>query len=325
MSTTKNNLICPSCHSNKNVFIGFSRFIFTKCKSCGLCFTASIPSTEELITYYQGFSFERKSKDKVTGDIPSICKSLKHFIGCAPDDGIDHTFLDYGGGAGIYCLAAEQLGWKATLFDYDRDMVRYGCEELGVSEGVYDISKLKNRQFDVIFSFHVVEHWNEIEENFKGLISMLKPGGKLVIATPNARSIEKWFRPQHFLRYYRLWIPYLPNRWQRLKLLLKPNSVFCWDPPRHLLAWTPDSFRFLGERFGLKTKVTVGYNTNQIFEPRAYVLKPLRKRLRNVRKMNISAFKKLILFMWEFLSTPCLRLAALVAPGFGEQLYVEFQ
>ena len=319
---------CHSCQKNIPLFLVDSKktYIPLKCAYCGLVQTSPMPSDNELISFYQGFSFECNTPEVMRRPLTAITQSLKHFIG--ENDESNHstkTFLDYGGGAGIYCIAAEAIGWKTTLFDYDQKTVDYGINELGVREGYADWNALKSRKFDVIFSFHVVEHWNEVENNFGNLIEKLNPGGRLIIATPNAHSIEKWFRPQHFLRYFRLWKPYMPSRWMRFKLLLKPDSVFCWDPPRHLFAWTPEAFRQLGKRFNLETTIKVGYNIDKHFEPRAYVLYPLKKRIKQVRSMKINLIRKILLAAWECISLPCIQLASRVAPHYGEQLYVEFE
>ncbi|MGF1531870.1 MAG: class I SAM-dependent methyltransferase [Puniceicoccaceae bacterium] len=285
-----------------------------------------MPTADELVEYYQGFDFKRSTPELMKQPLPAIAKSLEYFLSDGSGERFSSkTFLDYGGGAGIYCVAAESLGLEATLFDYDSDTVRFGVENFNLREGVCDWSALEDRQFDVIFSFHVVEHWNEVERNFESLLEKLTPNGKLILATPNARSIEKWFRPTHFLRYYKLWGAYIPSRWQRLKLLLKPDSVFCWDPPRHLLAWTPKAFKELGERFKLRTNVKVGYNGNLLYEPRNYVIKPLRRRLRDLKRLKRGRLFKSGIFFWEILSSAGMWIAPKLFPGFGEQLYVVYR
>jgi|GEM_PF-4705926 len=292
-----------------------------KCSVCGLVQADPMPSNDTLLSYYQGFSFQKPTQTRIELDMDLICSNLKRLIG--PIYG-GKRFLDYGGGCGIYAKAALKLGWKAELFDYDKDMVAYGSEALGLPYA-YDSLNACKGPYDLIFAFHVVEHWNDVDAHFKTLLERLAPGGRIVFATPNARSIEKWFRPLHLRRYYNLWSNYEPSKTKRLKFLLRPDSVFCWDPPRHLLAWTPKAFKALGDRNCLKTTIKIGYNTSRRFEPRGYVIQPLRKRLKMVRKLKVNRVLKLILALGEVASRPMLILASFVAPRFGEQLYVEFR
>lgn len=167
------------------------------------------------------------------------------------------------------CQSASGLDWKVVLFDFDQGALEFASNQLSISKTTSDLSSLVDDSFDVIWAYHVAEHWRSIDDSFNDLDRLIKPGGKLVIATPNARSWEKYLRPAHFKYYYQAWRNRGLSPVNALKLLLSYDSVFCWDPPRHLYAYTPESLHRIGARRGYSTELRVGANTDPYFEPAA--------------------------------------------------------
>jgi SAM-dependent methyltransferase len=278
-----------------------------------------MPDDAELVQFYQQFAFEKPQREDVEHDVPAIQASLRHFIGL-PKSG-RNRFLDYGGGFGIYCRAARGLGWEPSLFDYDLGCLDYARSVMGVERAAGDLAEFKGEQFDVIWGFHVIEHWNRIDENMKALLELLAPGGRIVFATPHAESAEKWVRPYHILKYARGLVARGEKLPQALSLTLRLQSFLCWDPPRHLFAFSAESLRAIGRRHGLESTIAVGYNTSPIYEPRQYVLaNPFAPRFKVPRGASTvaSALRKFTAcFSWA----GCKVLAA-VLPRHGEQLYV---
>lgn len=323
--STPESLLCGACgYSDLLVLAKTKNGEALKCHICGLVQHHPMPSDNELAKYYQGFSFQCPNFSEIEREVKEIEKSLEYFVG-RPAAEASAKFLDYGGAAGIYCRAAERLGWKPTLFDYDEQMLNFGRQNLGIEEVTSDLKKLELQRFDVIFSYHVVEHWNSIDQHFTRLLKMLKPGGKLVIATPNARSFEKYLRPFHFYSYYRRWRDWTGSRLKACRVLAPLDSVFCYDPPRHLLAFTPKAFIALGERHGLETEILSGFNSSRIHEPRSYVIKTLDFRIKRVRNLSVNRCLKLGLAAGEVVSRPLLSVMSWLMPRLGEQLYVRYE
>ncbi len=280
-----------------------------------------MPDDAALMAFYQQFAFEKPLREDVEHDVPAIEASLRHFIG-VPQPG-RNRFLDYGGGFGIYCKAARELGWEPSLFDYDLGCLDYARSEMGVARAAGDLAEFKGEQFDVIFGYHVIEHWNRIDDNMRSLLGLLAPGGRIVFATPHAESAEKWVRPYHLRNYARGLMARGEALPRAVVLTMRLKSFLCWDPPRHLFAFSADSLRELGRRHGLEAGIETGYNTSAVHEPRQYVVaNPFAPRFKVPRGTSAaaSALRKLTAcFSWA----GC-KLLARLFPCWGEQLYVVY-
>jgi SAM-dependent methyltransferase len=270
--------------------------------------TEPMPTDAELVEFYQGFSFRRPDLARLERDVESVAQSLEHFVG--RPEGENKAFLDYGGGFGIYCLAARRLGWDPWLFDYDRGCIDFAREQLDLPHAVADLGELAGRKFDLIFGYHVIEHWNALDANMRVLLDFLAPGGRMVFATPHADSVEKWVRPYHLRNYWKRLRREGEGSARAISLALRPKSFLCWDPPRHLFAFTGEALRCLGRRHGMEAKVEVGYNTSLLHEPRQDVLPA------SAHGFPAGAIAR-------FSRIGC-RALQVILPAFGEQLYVTY-
>lgn len=280
-----------------------------------------MPADAELVEFYQQFAFEKPLREDVENDVPAIEASLRHFVG-VPQPG-HNRFLDYGGGFGLYCKAARRLGWDPSLFDYDRGCLDYAESEMGVSRAVGDLSELKGAQFDVIFGYHVIEHWNRIDKNMEALLGLLAPKGRIIFATPHAESVEKWARPYHIRKYAQGLVVRGEAVPRAVFLATKLRSYLCWDPPRHLFAFSADSLREIGQRYALGVQIEAGYNTSLVHEPRQYVVpNPFAPRFKvpaGATKFSSLLRRVVACFSW----VGC-NVLSRVCPKSGEQLYVTY-
>jgi len=320
---------CPACLEEAGVLLGSGASATPphKCEACGLVFAHPMPDTASLMAFYQGFSFQRQSRAELLRHLPAIRRSLTHFVGPPVGTG---RFLDYGGATGVYARAAQDLGWKAAVSDFDIAMLRIAHDELGVPHTFVEPECIDGEPYDVIFSFHVIEHWNDIDSNISRLLKLLSPGGRLLFATPNAQTTEKRVRHRQRRGYIRILESHGVDHTEAERLLAKDDSITCWDPPRHLFAFTPASLRALGARFGFVTRVMTGYNTSTLFEPRQYSIPTLlalsRRAIEGVARGSRST---LLAALRDVPSTARHRLGLawleLRFPDLGEQLYVEFK
>lgn len=136
--------------------------------------------------------------------------------------------LDVGSGNGEFLVQMRELGWSVAGYDVDPKaaaLVRsFGIE---VAEGRLGKDSFAE-PFDAITLHHVIEHVHDPLDLLKACRALLKPDGRLWLATPNVRS----FARRRFGRY-----------WPGL------------DAPRHLVIWSAQALDGILERAGFRDRV----------------------------------------------------------------------
>lgn len=161
-----------NCHVKSH-----SNDIFTvwRCNNC-----KSLHSLEsiDLEYYYSDYPFKRHTLDYHTRI------GYKNRINLLKNLGLqkDHTIIDVGCGKGLFVDALKKEGYqKATGYDF-------------FIEEYSDVSVLK-KAFDIVVSYDVIEHIEEPRQFLDMLIGMVKPGGMLMIGTPNSHEIDLYEEP----------------------------------------------------------------------------------------------------------------------------------
>ena len=124
--------------------------------------------------------------------------------------------LDVGCGRGEFLSAAADAGHRVLGVDHDPDMLA-AAHGLPVEQGdVLDFLQSTPARYDAITAFHVIEHLavQEAEALIRLAADRLRPGGRLIIATPNPGSLptiahEFWRDPTHVRPYDRELIEFL--------------------------------------------------------------------------------------------------------------------
>lgn len=317
---------CDCCGgSSVNQLPVSNGYVAVKCSECGLVQTEPVPVESELKNYYSDFGFLPPNGDEHSISLNLVKKSLLYHFG---DKEAGSTFLDYGGGYGLYAKAASELGWQVTLFEYDQSAIRFAENTFGIKSHVTKIDQLRPASFDVIWAFHVIEHLRDVNVFVDDIKRLLRPGGIAVIATPNARSWEKYFRPKHFWRYWKIWKHDKRNGFPALFKLFQFDSYFCWDPPRHLYAFTPKSLEALGRKHNVATEIRIGDNYNPLYEPRCYVTGNSLEQISALKCALIKCPWRLGLLralIFKSISLFAFQLGRFFSRNGGEQLYAIFR
>lgn len=133
--------------------------------------------------------------------------------------------LDVGCGGGRYLYRMQRRGWQAEGVDFDEQATRRASESYGIRTYTGDLraANLPNDNYDAITMSHTIEHLVDPEAVLRECFRILKPGGKLILVTPNVESsAAKFFGPF----------------WRG------------WEPPRHLQLFSVNSLRQLTQRAG---------------------------------------------------------------------------
>jgi 2-polyprenyl-3-methyl-5-hydroxy-6-metoxy-1,4-benzoquinol methylase len=129
------------------------------------------------------------------------------------------TLADIGCGDGGFLRSMADRGWQVTGVDFDAAAVAFARGRgLDVTLGTAESLLKGGRRFDVVTASHVIEHLPDPEAFLFQCRSLLRPGGKIVIKTPNSASFG-----HH--RYGRDWRGLEPPR--HLQIFTRPSLIAC--------------------------------------------------------------------------------------------------
>jgi SAM-dependent methyltransferase len=114
-------------------------------------------------------------------------------------DGPGHA-LDVGSAAGAVSVMLADRGWTVDGIDISEGMVRWAQERVaregrtGLTFAVADIDALPfpNGRFDAIVAMGVIEYLESDAKALDELVRVLRPGGRIVVTTPNLISPFRW-------------------------------------------------------------------------------------------------------------------------------------
>lgn len=111
--------------------------------------------------------------------------------------------LDVGCSLGFFVEEASARGWDAHGVDLEEDVVAE-CTTRGLHCQRYDGLALPfpDASFDVLTAWHVIEHVYDVSATLTEWGRVLRPGGLLVIATPDASSPRVRKRGASYRRFW---------------------------------------------------------------------------------------------------------------------------
>ena len=235
-----NVLQCPVCDGKtfktfltcNDFFVSGEKFQIKQCSSCGFKITENIEDEDNIGPYYQSENYISHSNTS-KGIVNSVYHAVrKYMLGrkrrlVEKATGIRKgDILDVGTGTGFFLNEMKEYGWQVTGTEKSSDARDFAKKEFNLdnlpSEKLF---ALKDKSFDVITLWHVLEHIHLINENMETFHQLLKEKGKLIIAVPNHES----FDAKHYREF---WAAY--------------------DVPRHIWHFAPKQMKQLGEKHGFK-------------------------------------------------------------------------
>lgn len=189
----------------------FNKINCYKCENCKLIFFN--PDLAGSPEFYEDLQLKRKVY--YSPDRAEFNYALK-FINK------EDSVLEIGSGSGSF--ASKIKPDKYIGLEYN-DQAILKAKEKGVTlikQSIEEFSKVSQNEFDVVCSFHVLEHVKNPNEFIKASISKLKPFGKLILAVPCNNSA----------------------------LTSNHNHVLNL-PPHHITRWNIETMQSLAELFNL--------------------------------------------------------------------------
>jgi len=229
---------CPLCHSRhwsplleaQDPHAGGDGFWFAvvQCDSCGTCFTNPRPDEATIARHYP---LQHAGDEKHHQPRARTWESQRLWHAKAPQPIAWHgdgRLLDVGCGTGQFMKKMHRRGWKVVGIDASSRAVQRVRDELGLPAyvGMLPHLDLEPESFDVITMWQSLPHVHEPLALLHEARSLLVPGGKLILTTPN---IDSWpFR-------------WFGRHWSGLNL------------PRHLTHFTPVTLPQMLQRAGFVT------------------------------------------------------------------------
>lgn len=157
-----------------------------KCRKCQLVYVNPIEKASRINDNYSEMenidaSIIRRSRLLATKSQVKLIKRYKS----------NTTLLDVGCGEGFFLFNASKAGYVTKGVELSRDAARYARKEFGMDVEAKPLEELQlvENHFDVVTLWVVLEHVPYPLPLLKEVHRMLKPGGLLVVSTPNVGSM----------------------------------------------------------------------------------------------------------------------------------------
>lgn len=223
--------------------VRIKRFQLLRCTGCGLIATEGKLAGSYDGVYKDGVE-QRKSfvRNTLQGRLDTwnmIWSAIQPFRR-------NGTLLEVGAGYGHFLAEAQRNGWRGVGVEPSRFSATSAREELGVDVRELRVAELSEdcRDFDVIAMWDVIEHLEDPVQMLLDCGDRLRPGGILVIRTPDARILE--MAPQRMNN--RLWVA------AHIQLVYPAN------PAEHIYHFTPGVMCNLLKAAGYET-ISTRYET----------------------------------------------------------------
>lgn len=188
-----------------------------RCLGCGLEWRLSQPNYKELKSLYGKKYFFQSGElkkgypnyDAVRDSMRSYFKQQLSRIKIEADQN-NGVMVDIGCGPGMFLDEARSSGFKVVGVDISQEVAELAWERYKIPVRVGEFEKIlfKNQKFDVITSFQTFEHVRSPIKFLNKAYKLLKPGGILLVTTPDADSLwrlvlgNRWFSYRHLEHLY---------------------------------------------------------------------------------------------------------------------------
>lgn len=209
-------------------------FQVASCQNCGLVMVNPLPTEGMLRDFYAADCWrEWQPNTRWRKRWGNRARALWLRLLCGGG-----RLLDLGCGQGDLLAAAQEMRlFEAVGIDLSPRRVQYARDRgLEVYLGTLDSCDLPAESFDVVVMWHVLEYIPQPRHLLEQIYRLLRPGGHLVVATPNL------LHPR--LRHKKALFSFL-------------------KPPGHLLYWTPKTLAAVLEKAGFQIRWSWRWNTSK--------------------------------------------------------------
>ena len=193
---------CPLCQGAKRRRLyGLAQSAVYRCQICGLAYLdpcldsgamakayESSQSLKQLHDFHEGY-YEYGSLDKDSKTLREFTQSLEMAEGRLPAESSKKLF-EVGFGNGLFLALAQKRGWRVDGIDTSPMNVRVAHErfKLNLRQGFFESLADDGHRWDAVAMMDVIEHTDQPYALLAKAYGLLKPGGILLLGTPNEGS-----------------------------------------------------------------------------------------------------------------------------------------
>ncbi|HYF48029.1 MAG TPA: class I SAM-dependent methyltransferase [Planctomycetota bacterium] len=196
---------CPLCDSS-NVMLAPQQpdppFGLMQCAACGGIFLSPRPRIDAMPAYYDDYYGGEQPEEP---SARQIRRSRRHFKRLARH-ARPGRLLEVGAGDGYFLHAAKEAGWTVEGLELSTPRVERAKKWFGLNLSPQDLfsANLQPRTYDAMAMFQLIEHVHDPRGIIRKSHELLKPGGLLMMSTPNVlayarknRDVNSWRIPRH--------------------------------------------------------------------------------------------------------------------------------
>ena len=184
---------CPYCGSRPVVYARkFAVIDICKCNNCGLFFVNPFYLPKQGIEKFYDDSYSSDATFMPGTKDLELMKKV-NFRGSAKDynDRLiiirklvnGNRLLEFGCSWGYFLFQAKTYGFEPIWVEISKKRADFGRKNLGVN--IFEDMASVEGGFDLICSFHILEHLTDLSTIFDEFRKRLLPGGSLMIEVPN--------------------------------------------------------------------------------------------------------------------------------------------
>tara|TARA_R110000851_G_scaffold190401_1_gene341006 strand:- start:530 stop:1399 length:870 start_codon:yes stop_codon:yes gene_type:complete len=199
---------CLLCHNKDYKIVSentrdIESLFIKKCTNCDLVYISDSSHIDD--SFYQDSNMLCDDLKQDVSKWEKINKTdtdrrIKHFS----NNIINKKILDIGCGTGSFIKEASEYSKEASAIEVDLILNKY-LNDNTENIAFYNSLELipKNKKFDYIFLFHVLEHLKNPIDFLNNLHEFLEPNGTIIIEVPNADdALSSLYNCEEFKRFF---------------------------------------------------------------------------------------------------------------------------
>ncbi len=204
---------CPLCNGNSYKVVSLTESLegsLVRCLTCGLIRLHPMPAPDKTAALYECSDYmpnRLQAQSRYMRWENQRDDRFARIVNSPP--GPEARLLDVGCATGTFLNRVRAKGWQVEGVEAGEHLAWFARERYGLNvhtgqiEDVLDCFEFES--FDVITLWDVIEHLRQPIEVLNGLYRILKPGGNLYLATPNADGWVAQFHLHTLACWWGIW------------------------------------------------------------------------------------------------------------------------